>query len=123
MYEHTNRLLSAAARRLQDAASETASNELRISSAFIAGYNALQAVQPPYSGPLDDHPLAALVTAGAALLGLPDDDLKLGLALRAWEDHGRYLLEPAPVSVTEAMAWAERVRKAAIEHQARSPER
>jgi len=114
MYEHTERLLNASARWLFDATAESMPDDMRIAYAFIAGYNAIQAVQAPYPGPLDHHPLASIVTEGATLLGLSEGDLKLGLALRQWEDWGRYHLEPSPVSVDGALAWARRVRDAAL---------
>lgn len=114
MYEHTERLLNASKRWLHEATAETMSSDMRIAYAFIAGYNAMQAVQAPYPGPLDHHPLASIVTEGATLLGLSEPDLKLGLALRQWEDYGRYHFEPSPVSVDGALAWARRVRDAAL---------
>lgn len=114
MYEHTERLLNASKRWLHEATAETMSSDMRIAYAFIAGYNAIQAVQAPYPGPLDHHPLASIVTEGATLLGLSASDLKLGLALSQWEDWGRYHLEPPPVSVSGAVAWAVRVREAAL---------
>ena len=114
MYEHTERLLNASTRWLHEATVESISDDMRIACAFIAGYNAIQAVQAPYPGPLDHHPLASIVTVGATLLELSEEDLKLGLALRQWEDWGRYHFEPSPVSVDSALAWARRVRDAAL---------
>jgi len=114
MYEHTERLLNASARWLHEATVESISDDMRISSAFVAGYNAMQAVQAPYPGPLDDHPLASIMTEGATLLDLSEPDLKLGLALGKWEYYGRYHFEPSPVSVNGAVAWAVRVRDAAL---------
>jgi hypothetical protein len=114
MYEHTERLLNASARWLHEATAETMSSDMRIAFAFLAGYNALQSVQAPYPGPLDHHPLASIVTEGATLLGLSEGDLKLGLALRQWEDWDRYHFEPPPVSVSGAAEWARRVRDAAL---------
>lgn len=113
--EHTARLLAASARQLQDAACKIGSEDLRISCAFVAAYNAMQAILPPHSGPLDDHPLASIVRNGAARTGITEADRALGLRLREWENFGRYLLEPAPVvSVEEAIAWAVRVRDAVL---------
>jgi hypothetical protein len=54
------------------------------------------------------------VTEGATLLGLSEADFTLGLALRSWEDFGKYHFEPSPVSVDGALAWARRVRDAAL---------
>ena len=114
MYEHTERLMNASARWLHEATAETMSSDMRISCAFLAGYNALQSVQAPYPGPLDHHPLASIVTEGTTLLGLSEPDLKLGLALRQWDDYDKYHFEPPPVSVSGALAWAGRVRDAAL---------
>lgn len=117
MYEHTERLLAASTTWLHDATLETMSGNGRITCAFICGYNALQAVQPPYPGPLDDHPLQSIVTAGAELLELSKADLNLGLALVTWEAYGRYQLEPSPASVDDVVAWAGRIRAAALKRQ------
>ena len=113
MFDHTERLLVASAQQLQDATTGTISDDQRISAAFVAGYNGMQAVQPLYAGPLGDHPLASIVKSGAALLGLAKSDLTLGLALLTWDDYGRYMLESAPASAVEAINWAMRVRDAA----------
>lgn len=97
---------------LHDAASDTESEDRRISCAFVAAYNALQAILPPHSGPLSDHPLACIIRDGAARAGISVANLALGLRLREWEDIARYLLEPAPVaSAEEAIEWAVRVRE------------
>jgi hypothetical protein len=48
MHEHTERLLASSERWLRNAAVETLSEDVRISAAFVAGYNILQAVQAPY---------------------------------------------------------------------------
>jgi hypothetical protein len=117
LYEHTERLLAAAARWLHDATLETASVDTRISCAFVGGYNLLQAIQPPYEGPLGDHPLASIVADGIVLLDLDKSDLILALALCKWEDYGRYVLEPSPASIEEVVAWAERIRAAALKRQ------
>lgn len=114
-FEHTARLLAASARQVHDAACETISEDRRISCAFVAAYNALQAILPPHCGPLADHPLASIIRNGAARAGLSEADLALGLRLRKWEGFGRYLLEPAPVaSVEKAIEWAVRVREAVL---------
>ncbi len=120
MFEHSERLLAASARQLGDATCETLSDYTRISWCFVAGYNAMQAVQPLHSGSVDDHPLDGIVRNGAMCLGLSELDLSLGLRLLTWEDSGRYLLEPSPVSVEGAKAWAERVHGAALKLQADS---
>lgn len=117
MHEHTQRLLAASARWLRDAAVETLSEDIRISAAFVAGYNILQAVQAPYPGKLADHPLASIVKAGAEILELPKSDLDLGLALAEWEDYGKYQLKPAPASAEAAIAWAARIQNAALKLQ------
>jgi hypothetical protein len=114
VYEHTERLLSASAHWLEDATVETLSENGRISAAFVGGYNALQAVRPPLQGELWNHPLTSVVTAGTKLLELSKADLNLGLALVAWDDYGKYQLEPAPASVELVVDWAERVRNAAL---------
>ena len=95
------------------------SGDMRIAFAFISGYNAMQAVQAYYPGPLDHHPLASIVSEGATVLALPKPDVRLGLALRRWEDWGKYHFEPSPVSVDEALAWAGRVHEAAVALQTR----
>lgn len=118
MFDHTERLLVASAQQLQDATTGTISDKQRISAAFVAGYNSMQAVQPLYGGPLGDHPLASIVKSGAALLKLAKSDLTLGLALIRWEDYGRYHFEPSPVSVNGALAWTIRVRDAVLKLQA-----
>ena len=109
----TERLLDASARQLHTATIETVSEHTRISAAFIAGYNALQAAQPRYSNPLDDHPLARIVRTGAARVGLSEADLTVGLQLLDWE-YKRYWLEPPPVTAEDATAWARRVRDAVL---------
>ena len=114
LYEHTERLLNASARWLLEATAESMPDDMRIAFAFLAGYNALQSVQPPYPGPLGDHPLASIVVEGATVLGLPEADLKLGLALRHWEYFGKYHFEPSPASVSGAVDWAVRVRDAVL---------
>jgi hypothetical protein len=114
MFNHTEKLLDASARWLHDATVETASDERRISCAFIAGYNILQAIQPPHSGSLADHPLASIVTDGAARLGLAESDSTLALALLTWDAYGRYQFQPAPATVEGAVAWAIRVRDAVL---------
>ena len=106
--------MAAAARQLQQATFEKVSEDIRISSAFLSGYNVMQGVQPLYSGKLDDHPLASIVRRGAACLELAESDLNLGLRLRDWEDYARYMLEPSPVCVEGAIAWARRVSDAAL---------
>ena len=90
------------------------SEDIQIGCAFVAGYNTLQSVQPAYEGPLGDHPLACIVENGAAIVGLSEADKDLGQQLRDWEDYGRYQLQPPPVSLAEAIEWAQRVRDAAI---------
>lgn len=110
--DHTEKFLVASETRLRDAKSESVSAGGRISSAFLSAYNALQAIQPPYSGSLNDHPLTSIVTNGAARVGLSETDLNLGLQLLVWEDYARYHFEPPPTSVLGAIAWAERVRDA-----------
>lgn len=117
MHEHTQRLLAASERWLRNAAVETLSEDVRISAAFVAGYNILQAVQAPYPGKLADHPLASIVTTGGELLELSEADLKLGLALAAWEGYGRYQLQASPASAEVAIAWAARIRDAALKLQ------
>ncbi len=117
MHEHAQRLLAASERWLRNAAVETLSEDVRISAAFVGGYNILQAVQAPYPGKLGDHPLASIVTAGAELLQLSKSDLDLGLALVEWEDYGKYQLQPSPTSAEAAIAWARRVRDAALKLQ------
>ena len=117
MHDHTERFLAASAQWLKDATVATVSESGRISCAFISGYNALQAVQVPYPGKLDDHPLDDIVTAGAEILELSKSDLDMGLALVRWEGHGKYQLEPAPVSSEVAIAWAARIREAALKLQ------
>ena len=119
MFDHTERLLVASAQQLQDATTGTISDGQRISAAFVAGYNGMQAVQPLYAGSLDDHPVASIVTHGAPLLGLSESDLALGLALLTWEDYGRYQLQPSPVTVEGAVAWAGRVRDGVLKLQVR----
>ena len=118
MYEHTDRFLGASAQWLHEAGVELIPNNMRIAFAFLSGYNAMQAVQVEYPGPADHHPLASIVTEGAKVLGLRAPDVKLGLALRRWEDWGRYHFEPSPASIDEALAWAGRVREAALAIQA-----
>src|SRR5665647_3587705 len=108
MYGHTKRLLDASAQQLQTATIETVSEHTRISTAFIAGYNALQSAQPKYNGSLDDHPLVSIVRTGAECVGLSDADLALGLRLLDWE-YKRYWLEPPPATAEEAISWAGRV--------------
>jgi hypothetical protein len=117
MHEHTQRLLASSAQWLRDAAVETLSESGRISAAVVGGYNILQAVQAPYPGKLEDHPLASIVTAGAEILGLSKPDLELGLALVEWDGYGRYQLEPAPASAEAALAWATRIWGAALKLQ------
>lgn len=117
MPEHTQRLLAASERWLRNAAVETLSEDVRSSAAFVGGYNILQAVQAPSPGKPGDHPLASIVTAGAERLGLSKPDVDLGLALAAWEDYGKYQLQPAPASAEAAVAWATRVRDAALKLQ------
>jgi hypothetical protein len=51
---------------------------------------------------------------GAEILELSKPDLDLGLALAAWEDYGKYQLQPAPASAEVAITWAARVRDAAL---------
>lgn len=115
---HANNLLAASARQMYDANLETVPKDTRISCAFVSGYNALQAIQPPYPGSPDDHPLISMVTDGAAICRLSKSDLALGLRLLAWEDYGRYHFEPSPASVQEAIDWAGRVRDAVLKHRA-----
>ena len=117
MFEHTDRLMAASARWLHEATVDTVSDDLKIAAVAISGYNALQAVQAPHPGPLSDHPLASIVSEGAALLGLSESDAKLGLALIKWDDFGRYHFEPSPATLEEALAWAGRVRDAALKLQ------
>ena len=112
MYEHSKRLLDASARQLHAVTIETVSEHTRISTAFVAGYNA-QSIQPKYGGPLGDHPLMSIVQTGAACTGMSDVDLTLGLKLLEWE-HKRYWLEPPPVTIDEAVACAGRVRDAVL---------
>lgn len=113
LYEHTKRLLEASAQQLHTATIETVSWHTRISTAFVAGYNALQAAQPKYSGSLADHPLVSIVRTGADCVGLSDADLALGLRLLDWE-YKRYWLEPPPATAEEAVLWAGRVREAVL---------
>lgn len=114
MYEHTQRFLDASAQWLHEAAVEPISNDMRVAFAFFAAYNAMQAVLREYPGPVDHHPLTSIVNGGAKMLGLRNPDAKLALALRRWEYSGRHRLEPSPVSVDDALAWAARVRDAAV---------
>jgi len=118
MFDHTERLLFASAQQLQDATTGAISDGQRISAAFVAGYNGMQSVQPLYAGPLGDHPLASIVTDGAARLGLAESDATLALALLTWESYGRYQFQPAPATVEGAIAWAIRVRDAVLKLQA-----
>ncbi len=111
--DHTDRLIVNSDSWLQNAEIAGESEDPRVSFAFVSGYNALHSVQPLYEGPLEDHPLPAIVKTGAALVGLSKADEDLGLRLLAWE-HTRYFLEPSPVTVDEAIAWAKRVRNAAL---------
>jgi hypothetical protein len=111
--DHTDRLIVNSDSWLQNAEIAGVSEDLRMSCAFTSGYNALQSVQPLYQGPLEDHPLPAIVEKGAALIGLSKADEALALRLLAWENT-RYFLEPKPVTVDEAIAWAKRVRDAAL---------
>ncbi len=115
---HARRFLDASARQMYDANLETVPNVTRISYAFVSGYNALQAIQPPYHGSPGDHPLISIVKDGATICRLSKSDLALGLRLLRWEDHGRYYFEPSPASVQEAISWAGRVRDAVLKHQA-----
>ena len=111
--DHTDRLIVNSDSWLQNAEIAGVSEDLRMSFAFVCGYNALQSVQPLYGGPLEDHPLPVIVKAGAALVSLSKADEDLGLRLLEWE-YTRYFLEPKPVTVDEAIAWAKRVRDAAL---------
>ncbi len=111
MFAHTARLLEASSRHLHEASCETLFERMRISVAFLAGYNALQAIQPAI--PLDEHPAERVIRNGAAQIGLPEADLLLALSLRDWDDYGQYALEPSPAPLREVIAWATRVREAA----------
>ncbi len=111
MVAHTDRLMASSDSWLHNAEIPGLSEDLRMSWAFVSGYNALQSVQPLYEGPLEDHPLPVIVEKGAELIALSDADRNLGLRLQEWE-YTRYFLEPKPVTVDEAIAWAKRVRDA-----------
>ena len=113
-FAHTDTLIASSASWLQNAMVAGVSEDIQIGCAFVAGYNTLQSVQPAYEGPLGDHPLACIVENGAAIVGLSEADKDLGQQLRDWEDYGRYQLQPPPVSLAEAIEWAQRVRDAAI---------
>jgi len=112
--DHADTLIASSASWLQNAMIAGVSEDIRISSAFVCAYNALQSVQPLYEGPLEDRPLASIVESGAARLGLSAADLIIGLRLREWEYYTRYQLQPPPVSADEAIEWAQRVRDAAV---------
>ena len=112
-FDHTDRLMSSSDSWLQNAETSDVSEDLRVSFGFVSAYNALQSVQALYGGPLEDHPMPAIVENGAAIVGLSEADRNLGLRLLKWE-YTRYFLEPKPVTVDEAIGWAKRVRDAVL---------
>jgi hypothetical protein len=118
--DHTDRLMANSDSWLHNAETAEVSENSRVSFAFVAGYNALQSVQPLYKGPLEDHPLPVIVEKGAELIALSEADRNLGLRLQEWE-YTRYFLEPKPVTVDEAIAWAKTVREAALKFLASAP--
>lgn len=108
-------LLAASALRLRDANNAVLRQSFRLASAYLSGYNALQAVLPHGGAEdVDDHPLERVVTAAGERVGLSDELIAIGLALIAWERERISGPAAAPLSLAKAIAWATRVRDAVL---------
>lgn len=101
---------------LRDAQVRELSETTRIACAFEAGFRYLQEVAIPLlqAPGLEAEKEAALSNAFERLR-CSTEDQRLGRQLLVWFEH-RWELPPLPCSVTDAVAWAARIRQASRLH-------